>query len=161
MVVGPDLDLLWAGLVVVGSKDSRGRAYFVHQRDREKGVGLGAGGEVDAIEVGKGTENGLYFVTMSVEKLDNLLIRVAIGNLGSAFIMAEERHIGHGYLKVGDQARYCQRDAAALAAAADGDALGINGGIRPDRLDGAHGVGEDTALVVRSRVQDASRHESG
>jgi hypothetical protein len=66
LVVGPDAHLfVRTRPVVVGGEDRRRRADLIHQGHRKQRLAVSAGGEVHAIEIGKGRKDALYLVAMA------------------------------------------------------------------------------------------------
>src|SRR5690349_5263269 len=81
-VVGPDADVLFGGVVVVGGEDGGWGADGVHEGRGEEGRGLRAGGEVDTVEVGEGCEDILHLVAVDGEIAADLLVGVGVGDFG-------------------------------------------------------------------------------
>ena len=84
------------------------------------------------------------------------------GDLRAALDVAQVRHVGQAEP---DEARgergRGQREAPALAEAADGDARGIHLRVLRRRLQRTHGVGVEAPEVVRLGRRDAARHHAG
>src|SRR5260370_3992107 len=98
---------------------------------------------------------------MNLAVLGDFLVRKAIGNLGCALIMAEKGHIRQNCLDVGFKTAYRQRDTTALAPSNHSNTLRINGGMRSGCFDSTHSVGEDTAIIIGLRIENAASHEAG
>src|SRR5258706_13915120 len=68
VVVGPDGDLFGPGIMVVSGKNGGRRANIVHKADREQGGTFATGGEVEATEIRKGSEDGIGLVARGLEE---------------------------------------------------------------------------------------------
>ncbi len=97
---------------------------------------------------------------MDGEVARELAVRVAVRDLDGAAVVAQERDVGQGRDEPVGEARDGDGDAAALAHAVHGDALGVDAGHRAHGVDRAHAVGEDAAVVVVVRVLDAAREDA-
>src|SRR5690606_19120782 len=106
--------------------DSRGRAGFVHHRHREQGGGARLPGKVHAIEIAERFKDSCLLVPVLRQEADDLEIGIAAGLLHRARIVAEKGNIAHDRLDARIDARYRQRDSAALAATADCHSPGID-----------------------------------
>src|SRR5579859_1693724 len=122
---------------------------------------MGAWGKVDTIKIRQGSENRLNFVAMDLAELDDFLVGKAIGDLCCALIMAEKGHIGQGCLDAGVKTAHRKRNPTPLAASADGDTLRIDGGMCSGCFDGTYGVGENAAIIIGMRIENAARHKAG
>lgn len=148
--------LLRTGVSVKGGVHRGWRTGLVHQRDREKRGCNSRGGEHGDVEVRKGAEDTIDMVPVHGEVGRELGVRQGRGDLGGPAEIGQERHVGEHSGKVIPQTRHRQRDPTALASARHSDAIAIHARKLAHRVDGEHSVGEDPAVVVGRRVEDAA-----
>ena len=169
-VVGVDVDVLRdpaGGLAVVVERgeDGRRRADLVHQPDREERRRGRPPSQVDAVEVAERAVRGLLVIPPRSEVLGDLHVRRLVRELGRPPEVAEERHIGGGADQVDSHQRRQsgsrEREAAALTGSGDQDGGRIDERTGRGRLEQPDRVGVHPAEVVRVRVGDAGRHDTG
>ncbi len=98
-------------------------------------------------------------VAVDAQIVDNLTVRVLVDDRGGPRKIAQERNVRHYRPKVRHKPRNRQSDTTPLACPGDGHPVGPCLRVFTDYLDGQHRVCVDPAVVIRSGVQDPSRHE--
>ncbi len=153
--VGPDADLLLAPVMVVRGVDRGRRADRVHQPHREDGGGRRPGGVVDAVDIGQRPEDRVDLRAVDPDVRRELAVGVVSGELDRAAVVAQERDVDERRPDRRLEARRGEGDPAALAPAEDDDPIRVDRVVGLGGIDGADGVGEDPAIEVRRRIQDA------
>ena len=154
-------DLLGAGVLVECAVDGRWRTDLVHQPDREEGRSVGPPTEDGDVEVRQRLEDSIGVVAVRLQVAGDLGVGIFVGDRDRAAEVGQERDVGHHARDVRHQTRDGDGDPATLAAAGHGDPCRVHGRVRAGRLDGTDGVGEDPAVVVGRRVEDAAGHVPG
>ena len=93
----------------------------IHQAHREQGRRGRAAGEDGRVDVGEGAQHLFDMVAMHAQVAHDLGVRVAVDDVDGPREVAQERHVRGDRRKVRHEAGHRQADAAALAAAGDGD----------------------------------------
>ena len=119
------------------------------------------GGRSNAVDVGQRAPDRRLRLPVDGEVVDDLAVRSGVGDLDGPLHMAEERRGADHRGEVGDEPGDREGQTTALAVAGDHDPVRIDSGQGTGRLDRPYRVGDQTAVVVAVRCQDAPGHRPG
>ena len=99
-------------------------------------------------------------IAMRLEVARNLAIGIGVDECRRPREVGEKRDVRRGSGQIVDESGHRERQPSALAPAGDRDPRRVDRRVGADRFDRADRVGEDPAVVVRRRIEDAPGHEA-